>query len=104
MALMHEGLVPDVSLGTHFFNDLVEMEMVYLAVYPEKNGYLIDFQLLMEAENRLRELVPDAAQREDVVRVIEADSVQPGSTLFLHADPVRQRAVCWLDTGEPGSG
>jgi len=28
---MREGLVPDVSLGTHFFNDLVEMQVLYLA-------------------------------------------------------------------------
>jgi hypothetical protein len=31
---MHAGLVPDVSLGTHFFNDLVEMDMLYFAVFP----------------------------------------------------------------------
>ena len=31
---MREGLVPDVSLGTHFFNDLVEMQILYLALVP----------------------------------------------------------------------
>ena len=31
---MREDLVPDVSLGTHFFNDLVEMDMLYLALFP----------------------------------------------------------------------
>ena len=31
---MRENLVPDVSLGTHFFNDLVEMDMLYFAVDP----------------------------------------------------------------------
>ncbi|MCL5095961.1 MAG: PEP/pyruvate-binding domain-containing protein [Candidatus Omnitrophica bacterium] len=38
VAVMHEGLVPDVSLGTHFFNDLVEMDMLCLAIFPEKIG------------------------------------------------------------------
>lgn len=34
LTVMHAGLIPDVSLGTHFFNDLVEMDMLYLAVSP----------------------------------------------------------------------
>ena len=35
---MHERLVPDVSLGTHFFNDLVEHDMLYVAYFPKKAG------------------------------------------------------------------
>ncbi len=35
---MREDLVPDVSLGTHFFNDLVEMDMLYLALFPGRQG------------------------------------------------------------------
>ena len=31
-------VVPDVSLGTHFFNDLVESNMLYLAVHPTRRG------------------------------------------------------------------
>ena len=37
---MHEGLIPDVSLGTHFFNDLVEMDMLYLADHSRQGGAL----------------------------------------------------------------
>ena len=31
-------VVPDMSLGTHFFNDLVEANMLYLAVHPPRRG------------------------------------------------------------------
>ena len=31
-------VVPDVSLGTHFFNDLVEANMLYVAVHPKRRG------------------------------------------------------------------
>ena len=31
---MREDLIPDVSLGTHFFNDLVELDILYLALFP----------------------------------------------------------------------
>ena len=35
---MRDDLVPDVSLGTHFFNDLVENDMLYLALFPKREG------------------------------------------------------------------
>jgi pyruvate,water dikinase len=36
LVVMREGLVPDVSLGTHFFSDLVETDILYLAVFPQR--------------------------------------------------------------------
>jgi len=30
------SLIPDLSFGTHFFQDLVEMDIFYMAIYPEK--------------------------------------------------------------------
>ncbi|MCF7849650.1 MAG: PEP/pyruvate-binding domain-containing protein, partial [Kiritimatiellales bacterium] len=37
---MHENLVPDVSLGTHFLSELVENNMLYLALFPsQKHNY-----------------------------------------------------------------
>ena len=35
-------VVPDVSLGSHFFNDLVEESMLYVALYPAHPGHLLD--------------------------------------------------------------
>lgn len=46
---MHSGLIPDVSLGTHFFNDLVEHDLLYLACFPGKPGNMIDEARLLEA-------------------------------------------------------
>ena len=48
LTLMHEGVIPDVSLGTHFFNDLVEMDILYLAIIPGKNGDSMNEQFLRE--------------------------------------------------------
>ena len=33
---MHENLVPDVSLGTHFLNEIVERNILYLALFPQQ--------------------------------------------------------------------
>src|SRR4030042_2873256 len=39
---MREDLIPDVSLGTHFFNDLVEFNILYLALYPDREDTILN--------------------------------------------------------------
>ncbi len=93
VAKMHEGLVPDVSLGTHFFNDLVETDILYLAIHPENGSCVFNEEFLEQAPNKLQELLPQAASWAPVIRVIEGAH---GIQLFLHADAVGQEAVCYL--------
>ncbi|MGD9849452.1 MAG: PEP/pyruvate-binding domain-containing protein, partial [Desulfuromonas sp.] len=38
VAFESEGLMPELSYGSHFFQDLVESEIFYLALYPERRG------------------------------------------------------------------
>jgi pyruvate,water dikinase len=71
IAYMHEGLIPDVSLGTHFFNDLVEMNMIYFAIYPDKKGYFLNSGFFDKAENKLAELHPNAKLWANVIKVID---------------------------------
>jgi len=96
LALMHEGLVPEVSLGTHFFNDLVEMNMLYLAVFPEHEHSTLNEPFLMQAGNRLAELLPEDAGWEHVVRVLDFHRPDSPHRLHLHVDSLRQRAVCYV--------
>ena len=86
---MRDDLVPDVSLGTHFFNDLVEFDILYLALYPHKEGTVLDREYLRAAENKIRAYLPDGDRMEDVIRVLEGGS----EPLVLHADSLNQRYV-----------
>lgn len=101
LAVMHAGLVPDISLGTHFFNDLVEMNMLYLGVFPGKPGNALDEPRLLAAPNRLRQIVPDGAKWADVVRVINTRELAPGTPLCLNADTVAQKAVLYVAPPTP---
>jgi pyruvate,water dikinase len=89
-------VVPDVSLGSHFFNDLVEESMLYVALYPAHPGHALDEARLRQAPNRLPELLPDDARMAGVVRVIEF-SRDDGNLLWLNCDCVRQEAVGYLE-------
>ncbi|MFH1379444.1 MAG: PEP/pyruvate-binding domain-containing protein [bacterium] len=97
LAEMHEGLIPDVSLGTHFFNDLVELDMLYLAVYPTRKDNLINRVFLNSAPNQLKQLIPHAAKWSEVIRVIDPKKDTRKHSLYLNANVVEQRAVCYKD-------
>jgi pyruvate, water dikinase len=88
---MHENLIPDVSLGTHFFNDLVEHDMLYVAYFPKKSGNSINEEWFRQAPNRLLELEGGAASFAEVVRVI--DCGDGGQRVWLRADTTEQEAL-----------
>ncbi|MBN1491949.1 MAG: PEP/pyruvate-binding domain-containing protein [Phycisphaerae bacterium] len=93
---MHEDLVPDVSLGTHFFNELVEADMLYLALFPGHEGNVLNEALLEALPNRLEQVLPSAAGRGEIVHVIDADDLPAHSAFMLHADNRQQTVVCYL--------
>lgn len=91
------NVVPDVSLGSHFFNDLVEASMLYLAVFPERPGYRLAEGLLRSEPNRLPELLPDDARLAGVVRIVDLPLRGGGHALWLNANCVRQEVLCYLE-------
>jgi len=91
---MHERLIPDVSLGTHFFNDLVEHDMLYVAYFPKKAGNSINEEWFCQVPNRLLEFEADAANLVEVVRVIDCGGAAPG--VWLRADTTEQEALVFI--------
>jgi hypothetical protein len=94
---MHEGLTPDVSLGTHFFNELVEAEILYSALFPGRGDNWLNDAFFESMPNCLEDLVPEAAQRSGVVKVIDAANLPPGKTIQINANSIEQRVVCYLN-------
>ena len=90
------NVVPDVSLGSHFFNDLVEANMLYVAVYPDRGGYRLAEDAIRAEPNRLPELLPDDARLAPVVRVVDFPRAGDSRSLWLNASCVDQRVLCFL--------
>jgi hypothetical protein len=91
------NIAPDVSLGTHFFNDLVEANMCYIAVHPGRNGNSLNESFFRNQKNRLGDLLPDEAGWADVVRVIDAPATPEGGRMvYVNANCLTQKAVCYL--------
>ena len=96
LVVMHDNLVPDVSLGTHFFNELVEAEILYFAMAPDRDGNTLNTAFFDRAPNRLAEILPNAGKWAEAIRVIDAAGFGPDHPLLLHADTLEQDVVCYL--------
>ena len=94
---MHENLVPDVSLGTHFLNEIVERNILYLALFPKQGDNFLSQEFFESSPNSLLDLVPSAENLEGVVRVIDTASVAEGATIRLTADAIEQNVLCYFE-------
>jgi len=103
VALEEAGHVPEVSYGTHFFQDLVEGQIVYLPVYPDDADSEFQKQFFETAPNDLLEVLPHARGYESVLRLIDVAKATGGLSAQVVADPQGQQAVCFLDNplGQP---
>jgi len=85
------SLIPDLSFGTHFFQDLVETDIFYMAIYPEKDGVVFNEGWLQGLPNRLLDLLPNEGRYEKVVRVYDVRE----KDLRLVSDVVNQKLICY---------
>jgi len=90
---MREDLVPDVSLGTHLFSELVELDILYLALFPGRENNFLNRRFFEESPNHLTEYLPEAAKWSKVLRVVEAGL----SPACFNANTMSQHVVCYLD-------
>jgi hypothetical protein len=87
------GMMPEVSYGSHFFQDLVENDIFYLAIFPESPGQRFDLEWLRSQPNRLAQLEPEFASLAHAVRVVDMPE-----GLHLLADVVTQQLLAYRFT------
>jgi pyruvate, water dikinase len=90
------GHEPELSYGTHFFQDLIEAEIVYLPVFPEQPETNFNKSFFTESPNALGELLPGYIDFGDYVRVIDVPAVCEGACAHVIADPQTRRSICYL--------
>jgi pyruvate,water dikinase len=93
--------VPDLSFGTHFFQDLVEADIRYLPLYPDDPGIAFNEAFLLGSTNHLAELVPEFEHLRDVVRVVDVPEAAGGCVLDVLMNGDVDEAVGYL--AEPGA-
>lgn len=88
--------VPELSFGTHFFQDLVEASIRYLPLYPDEPGVIFNERFFTASENVLADLVPEFAWLADTLRVIDVPRSTGGLTLQVMMNGESEEAMAFL--------
>jgi hypothetical protein len=88
----YEGghLMPDLSFGTHFFQDLIEGDIFYAALFPQQKDVIFNKDRLSKMPNLLTHFLPQSSKYADVVKVYQVNQEQ----LQIMCDVVAQKVVC----------
>ena len=96
VAARRGNYVPELSFGTHFFQDLVEAGIRYLPLFPGEPDVVFNDAFFSEAPNVLAELLPDAAHLASAVRVIDVPRATGGMVLRVLMNADTQQALGML--------
>ncbi|MBN1787607.1 MAG: PEP/pyruvate-binding domain-containing protein [Sedimentisphaerales bacterium] len=92
--IAYEGgnLMPELSFGTHFFQDLVESDIFYVALFPQKQGVVFNKEKLLKMPNLLTDFLPEEQKYENVIKIYDIDSAQ----LQIMSDIISQKVICFF--------
>ncbi len=96
IARKQKDYVPDLSFGTHFFQDLVEANIRYLPLYPDDTGILFNEDFLDNSVNILPDILPDFTHLSDVIRVIDVSASTSGHVIQVLMNSEIEKALAVL--------
>jgi hypothetical protein len=90
------GAVPEPSLGTHFFQDLLEAQIYPLAVNLDDERAYLNTRMFNDSPNRLSDLNDPDIPLNNCIRLIDVSDYRPGNHLEISMDDEKGQAVAYL--------
>lgn len=90
------GLPPEPSLGTHFFQDIIEAQIYPLAIYLDDTRNTFNAAFFEETPNRLSEVMQVKPELSGALRLIRVSDFRPGYFLRLVMDEDKSQAAGYL--------
>ncbi len=100
IAIPQEGIVPELSYGTHFFQDLVESGIYSLPIHLVEGKAIFNWAFFRDSPNALATLLPDDAFLSDYLRVIDIATIATNRRLTILMDGTKDEAVAYLVSGD----
>ena len=91
------GPAPEPSLGTHFFQDLIEQQIYPLAIYLDDPQSIFNRDFFHKTVNRVEEWTPVDEKIRDSLRLIQVSDFRPGHTISIVMSDEKSRAVAFLE-------
>ncbi len=96
VAFAKEGYTPEVSFGTHFFNDLVEAQIAPVAIFPDQADTTFNEEFFTGAPNQLTALAPEFDAYQSVVHIVHVPSASQGRLLHVYQNNETQEGIGFL--------
>jgi hypothetical protein len=96
IALARGDGTPELSYGTHFFQNLVEARIYPLPLYPHQDGTVFKTAFFQESPNVLKDLLPSDGKYAKYIRVIDVPAVTDGRYLEVVMDSEKGKALGYL--------
>ncbi|MCD4792565.1 MAG: nucleotidyltransferase domain-containing protein [Bacteroidales bacterium] len=93
IAKKQKDYVPELSFGTHFFQDLVEANIFYLPLYPDDYGIIFKDDFFTDSQNMLPILLSEYSSLSDVIKVIDISSHTEGCMLNILMNEEAEKAL-----------
>ena len=85
------GYNPELSYGSHFFQDLVEAGILYNAIFENEKTIVFNPELLKDCDNLLCDYDPKFEELKDIVRVYDVSEMD----FRLCNDMKKERVLCF---------
>ncbi|HNV87303.1 MAG TPA: phosphoenolpyruvate synthase, partial [Candidatus Omnitrophota bacterium] len=92
IAFASGNVAPEISFGTHFFQDLVETGIFYVALFPDNPDNRYNRKFFGGLPKNLGKILPQYQSYAHVVKVFEAKENRPR----IVADVLSQRMICYF--------
>lgn len=107
VALAKGDHTPEVSYGTHFFQDLVESQIYPLPLYPDDSnsqssdsqgsqGVTFNWDFFNNTPNALAQVLPQYAAYEPYLKLIDVPAVAGGCRLEVIMNGEQERALAYI--------
>lgn len=82
IAYSKEGLMPEISYGSHFFQDLVEGGIFYIALFHEKEDVIFNEEELLKYKNVTCKICNGKPINGDVIKIYETSGMEVYSDIL----------------------
>jgi hypothetical protein len=96
VAFARENYTPEVSFGTHFFNDLVEAKITPVAIFPDQTDTIFNEQFFIDSPNQLPLMAAEFELYQKIVHVVHVPSSGEGRFLQVYQNNEAQEGIGFL--------
>ncbi len=89
VAYQEAGMMPELSFGSHFFQDIVESDIFYAAIFTGDGKVQFHPEKVLNEDNLLHQLIQAEDRFTSVIQVIQPDHLE------VYADVTSQRLLCF---------